>query len=349
VEEKNIVPTKTASLRNKSDSHNLVELRSGSSHKKSLAESSGWTAIWRRSAKKSIDRMKEVEELRRRSRMLNVFGLDNLMPCTNAEEASMSLPDALPNAIFARKFGLAAHGEPLPPALHFNFMPTAESIVMEIAGQSVHHGSLPLESEFRGPFTPQLGFDGGLDYKWETNQWEADKEGAIFSPTCTCGNILLPSVDSSGEDPPHCIVGKSSDVPGRSGTGSKLPPSSSQDTCQTQRCTGDTRTDRSYYHCQPTQLQASKWTVGSATHASEGSYTRNGTMVRTRNFERYSDPKDMDTSVSRPKENILLCGGGSKSSPTLDLPSAKVPQNSVSVTGHNYFDVHHRDFAIRMI
>ncbi|KAI5923813.1 hypothetical protein F4810DRAFT_710238 [Camillea tinctor] len=89
---------------------------------------------------------------------------------TTPDNLSIPLPDGcqIPNAIFARKFLLVDNGDALPPYLSTNEMPTAESkaidTVVEAAASGVLDGDSPWS--FRGPFTPQLGYDGGLDYRW---------------------------------------------------------------------------------------------------------------------------------------------------------------------------------------
>ncbi|KAH7021221.1 uncharacterized protein B0I36DRAFT_30234 [Microdochium trichocladiopsis] len=80
------------------------------------------------------------------------------------------LPDAnkYQNGIFARKNMLVEKGNALPPYLPLGHMPTAETKATESmmeAAQSSQFGATS-ERPFRGPFTPQLGFDGGLDFQW---------------------------------------------------------------------------------------------------------------------------------------------------------------------------------------
>lgn len=83
---------------------------------------------------------------------------------------SPPLPDSckIPNAIFARKHQLVEIGNTLPPDIHLNQMPTAESKATDAIVEAANSGLLDKPSywSFRGPFTPQLGFDGGLDYQW---------------------------------------------------------------------------------------------------------------------------------------------------------------------------------------
>ncbi|KAF2965054.1 hypothetical protein GQX73_g8513 [Xylaria multiplex] len=74
----------------------------------------------------------------------------------------------IPNAIFARKFLIVDDGETLPSHLPISQMPTAESKATDTIIEAATIGLLNQASSwlFRGPFTPQLGFDGGLDYQW---------------------------------------------------------------------------------------------------------------------------------------------------------------------------------------
>lgn len=72
------------------------------------------------------------------------------------------------NGIFVRKNMLVAKGNTLPSYLPLGNMPTAETKATEELMEAVASAHINLLSErpFRGPFTPQLGFDGGLDYQW---------------------------------------------------------------------------------------------------------------------------------------------------------------------------------------
>ncbi|CAJ2510714.1 Uu.00g063390.m01.CDS01 [Anthostomella pinea] len=88
----------------------------------------------------------------------------------SAVTLSAPLPDGcqIPNAIFARKFLLVDTGETLPHYLPISQMPTAESKATDTIVEAVTSGLLDKAPpwSFRGPFTPQLNFDGGLDYQW---------------------------------------------------------------------------------------------------------------------------------------------------------------------------------------
>ncbi|OTA88102.1 hypothetical protein M434DRAFT_54670, partial [Hypoxylon sp. CO27-5] len=74
----------------------------------------------------------------------------------------------VPNAIFARKYLLIEASDSLPPPIFVGQMPTAESKATDTIVEAATNGLLNKASpwSFRGPFTPQLGFDGGLDYHW---------------------------------------------------------------------------------------------------------------------------------------------------------------------------------------
>jgi hypothetical protein len=67
----------------------------------------------------------------------------------------------IPNAAFARKFGLFTDGHALPPSI--KELPVAEDKAVDNAEGSATRG-INLPRAFQGPFTPQLWFDGGLDY-----------------------------------------------------------------------------------------------------------------------------------------------------------------------------------------
>ncbi|KAI1471984.1 uncharacterized protein F4812DRAFT_449775 [Daldinia caldariorum] len=78
----------------------------------------------------------------------------------------------IPNAIFARKYLLVGASESLPPCLPLRQMPTAESKATDTIVRAASNGLLERARDwsFRGPFTPQLNFDGGLDYQWNHNE-----------------------------------------------------------------------------------------------------------------------------------------------------------------------------------
>lgn len=70
----------------------------------------------------------------------------------------------IPNANFARKFGLYTDSGPLPPFIRE--LPVAEDKAMDLA-TGLAMRELVYSREFQGPFTPQLWFDSGLDYRWK--------------------------------------------------------------------------------------------------------------------------------------------------------------------------------------
>ncbi|KAI1636773.1 hypothetical protein F4809DRAFT_662097 [Biscogniauxia mediterranea] len=113
-------------------------------------------------------------EQRRRSWMPSslIFETGSLFKEKRAVSDHLSIPlpggCQIPNAIFARKFLLVGDGDVLPPYLPTNEMPTAESKATDTIVEAAASGLLDEDSawSFRGPFTPQLGYDGGLDYRW---------------------------------------------------------------------------------------------------------------------------------------------------------------------------------------
>lgn len=74
----------------------------------------------------------------------------------------------IPNAIFARKFGLYKDGRPLPPSI--KELPVAEEKAMDVVISTALRRGIMYSWKFQGPFTPQLWFDSGLDYRWRSEQ-----------------------------------------------------------------------------------------------------------------------------------------------------------------------------------
>ncbi|CAM1509216.1 Fc.00g029550.m01.CDS01 [Cosmosporella sp. VM-42] len=70
----------------------------------------------------------------------------------------------IPNAIFARKFGLYRESRPLPPSI--KELPVAEDKAIDVVTSPAMR-ELMYSWGFQGPFTPQLWFDSGLDYRWK--------------------------------------------------------------------------------------------------------------------------------------------------------------------------------------
>lgn len=84
----------------------------------------------------------------------------------------------VPNAIFARKNLLVDEEDNLPSFATVSQMPVAESKATDAAieaAQSDLTGHEP-SWRFRGPFTPQLGYDGGLDYQWTLRRRSLDPQ-----------------------------------------------------------------------------------------------------------------------------------------------------------------------------
>ncbi|KAH8157525.1 hypothetical protein CIB48_g10722 [Xylaria polymorpha] len=117
---------------------------------------------------------KEAEiEQRRRSWMPNslIFDSNSLLKDKRAHCGRVSVPwpegFQIPNAIFARKFLIVDTGETLPSHLPISQMPTAESKATETILEAATTGLLNQASSwlFRGPFTPQLGFDGAFHHR----------------------------------------------------------------------------------------------------------------------------------------------------------------------------------------
>ncbi|KAK8039422.1 hypothetical protein PG993_007833 [Apiospora rasikravindrae] len=95
--------------------------------------------------------------------------------------APVPLPEGcgIPHAIFARKNLLVDEEENLPSFAAVSQMPVAEAkatdAAIEAAAQSNHIGH-EHSWRFRGPFTPQLGYDGGLDYQWSLRRHSLDSQ-----------------------------------------------------------------------------------------------------------------------------------------------------------------------------
>ncbi|KAI1753071.1 hypothetical protein F4782DRAFT_539808 [Xylaria castorea] len=144
----------------------------------------------------------EIEQ-RRRSWMPNslIFDSNSLFKDKRAHCGMVSVPwpegCQIPNAIFARKFLIVDTGETLPSHLPISQMPTAESKATETIVEAATTGLLNQASSwlFRGPFTPQLGFDGGLDY-----QWNPQDAGITFRRF---------DLEASLSETPHFILGQS--------------------------------------------------------------------------------------------------------------------------------------------
>ncbi|KAL7624479.1 hypothetical protein AAE478_006044 [Parahypoxylon ruwenzoriense] len=127
--------------------------------------------------KTGVHKEKPEVEQRRRSWIPNALVFETPLfkdKRAGSDIAIVPLPDGcqVPNANFARKFLLVGTGDSLPPCLSLSQMPTAESKATETIVEAATRGLLDRAPtwSFRGPFTPQLGFDGGLDYQWTPRQ-----------------------------------------------------------------------------------------------------------------------------------------------------------------------------------
>lgn len=113
--------------------------------------------------------------------------------CDSAR-ASVPLPggSGVPSPMFARKHSMLDGATALPPDMAVCQMPTAELKATDTIVDAAFTGLLENGSKWRfcGPFTPQLGFDGGLDFKWACGSEitikrfdrEADLEGEAVIP-----------------------------------------------------------------------------------------------------------------------------------------------------------------------
>lgn len=70
----------------------------------------------------------------------------------------------IPNAVFARKFDICKNGSGLPPSIRE--LPVAEDKAIIMASAPIPK-ELRHSGRFLGPFTPQLWYDSGLDFKWK--------------------------------------------------------------------------------------------------------------------------------------------------------------------------------------
>jgi hypothetical protein len=148
--------------------------RSAASFDKSFQESSPRSSLLNKFVTRiSRERKEPEQEQRRQSWLLGALSFES-GPLKHGDadadkSATVPLPDGcqVPNAIFARKH-LLSHTGPLPPQLPIRQMPIAESKATDTLIEAASSGLLHEEKvwHFRGPFTPQLGYDGGLDYRW---------------------------------------------------------------------------------------------------------------------------------------------------------------------------------------
>ncbi|TRX90472.1 hypothetical protein FHL15_008641 [Xylaria flabelliformis] len=148
--------------------------RSPKSRSQRLRHSLSRISIIEKLVEKLGKQKKDPETKQRRRSWVPNFESSSLFKDQRAHCGTISVPlpegCQIPNAIFARKFLLVDNGETLPTHMPISQMPTAESKATETIVEAATTGLLNQASPwlFRGPFTPQLGFDGGLDYQWSS-------------------------------------------------------------------------------------------------------------------------------------------------------------------------------------
>lgn len=117
--------------------------------------------------------------------------------------SSIPLPGGcyVPNASFARKHLLVDTTGPLPSRLPMRHMPVAESKATETFIEAAKSGLLQKERtwNFKGPFTPQLGYDGGLDYRW--TQSRPDSARCTFESLRGPTNVESPNREEEEKIP----------------------------------------------------------------------------------------------------------------------------------------------------
>lgn len=117
------------------------------------------TMVQKVSLRKKADRPEKIYPTPALSASGTVVSLLDLV-----ESKPASLVDGeIPNAIFARKFGLFTDDNSLPPSIRE--LPVAEDKAMDVVAESSVKGIMT-SLGFRGPLTPQLWFDSGIEYRW---------------------------------------------------------------------------------------------------------------------------------------------------------------------------------------
>lgn len=99
----------------------------------------------------------------------SINAINNIVTLREFLENSLSIPPTkIPNSIFARKHHLIEADAPLRNQDLLYMMPTAEDRVKWEAARQIYFKDKLSEthSDFRGALTPQLWYDGGLDYSW---------------------------------------------------------------------------------------------------------------------------------------------------------------------------------------
>ena len=177
-------------------------------------------------ARRVVRKKAAHDDARRKSWFSNVFAFDTVLSFREfLDSRPIPLPEGcpVPNAIFARKFGLVANGQPLPPSLPVKAMPTAESKATETVVKAAACSATYSTWEFRGPFTPQLGFDGGLDFRWVVSDQSTTRatgtclaSGGSPSPLQTLSSVTY--CPPGSERPPSLPVPLPFSLPSRGTT-----------------------------------------------------------------------------------------------------------------------------------
>ena len=114
-----------------------------------------------------------MQERVRQSWFSSILGFDTVVSLKDfLDNRVVNLPSRIPNAIFARKYNLVEEDMPLYYHIPIGLMPTAEACVKKCAAMNIaqqaarQEGELSRPPEFNGPLTPQLWYDGGLDFCW---------------------------------------------------------------------------------------------------------------------------------------------------------------------------------------
>ncbi|QPC71669.1 hypothetical protein HYE68_002421 [Fusarium pseudograminearum] len=147
----------------------------------SLSEQNGKATHHRRSSSLRVMGHEKITEIIHRFRLTEKGNGTNGVPRVASEQdkhPTLLVNDMLeqrldtpvrdydiPNANFARKFGLFTDSRPLPPFIRE--LPVAEDIALEMAIGYHQPKELVYTRRFPGPFTPQLWFDSGIDYRWK--------------------------------------------------------------------------------------------------------------------------------------------------------------------------------------
>ncbi|KAK8077209.1 hypothetical protein PG996_003379 [Apiospora saccharicola] len=132
----------------------------------------------------SRKRKDQDQEERRRSWLPSALVGEGGLSFKDWRATNMTTPVPLPegcgvpNAIFARKNLLVDEEDNLPSFATVSQMPVAESKATDAAIEAAQSDLIGHEPSwrFRGPFTPQLGYDGGLDYQWTVRRHSLDSQ-----------------------------------------------------------------------------------------------------------------------------------------------------------------------------